>query len=123
MARKPTTQEIVTTRNLEGDPAPGAPDQAQVPRRKRGRPPLHGLAMGDAWRSRTARERRDADLRGLVSAYFHAVADKPIIPGDPRIDIDRAALRVAQRVSPELARMIAAELDRLHGPDTSPDAR
>lgn len=122
MARKSTTAEIVTTRSSEGDPAV-VPDQPQAPRRGRGRPPLNGYVMPDAMRSRAARDRRDDDLRGLISAYYHAVADKPLIPGDPRLDMDRAALRVARRVRPDLADAIATELDRLHGPDTSSDAR
>lgn len=123
MARKPTTQEVVTTRNVESDQTPGALDKHQVPRRGRGRPPLYGHAMNDAWRSETARKKRQDEVTALATAW---VCDLIMVPksgsGRGRGPIDRLALRAVRRLNPEMGEKAAVELNRIYGPDTSPDA-
>ena len=130
MTRKSTTPENVTTRKTNTDPVPGAnpvagaPDRAQVPRRGRGRPPLYGYAMSDAWRSETARKKRQDELTALAIAW---ASDLIMVPksgsGRGRGPIDRLALRALRRLDPERGEKAAIELDRIYGPDASSDAQ
>lgn len=75
-----TTAVTVTTQSAEADPA------ISVTTRKRGRPPVHGTAMSDRYRSRLARRKREHahsdiahTLLAIATAHKIALPDTTIL--------------------------------------------